>query len=167
MATAGVGKLYGVLDCAVDPALHDHCARLEPEFAVCLFDRVDPKVKAASPHLIELTPTDPLSRAWRTGGWGRNWGVLLSSRADLRTVKLRLKRFTQARLPDGSGPVLFRFWDPRVMRIYMPLLQPDEVEGWFTDIDRWIVATADGKGSLRFSRNGAGVAAEAGPPPRG
>jgi hypothetical protein len=165
MSGAPGGKLYGVLDCAVDPALHAHAERLEPDDAACLFEGVAPTVKRVSPFLVELAPADPLSRAWRTTGWGRNWGVLLSSRADLKTVKLRLKRFTQARLPDGSGPVLFRFWDPRVLRAYLPRLAPPETAGWFTDVDRWIVETEGGAGSIRYTRRGDAVVAEAGPPP--
>jgi hypothetical protein len=162
---SGQAILYGVLDCAIDPALHEHVARLEPEQAACLFERVAPEVKRVSPHVVELAPADPLSKAWRAQGWGRNWGVLFSSLADLRTVKLRLKRFTQARLPDGSGPVLFRFWDPRVLRSYLPLLESADVPAWFTDIDRWIVPTEDGAGSIRFSNHGGAVHAEPGPPP--
>ena len=30
-------RLYGILDCAIDPALHEHVARLEPGSAMCLF----------------------------------------------------------------------------------------------------------------------------------
>lgn len=164
MSGAG-GKLYGVLDCAIDPSLYEHAVRLEPEWAVCLFERVVDRVRRASPWLVELSPSDPLSRAWRGAGWDKNWGVLLSSRADMKTVKLRLKRFTQARLPDGAGPVLFRFWDPRVLRVFLPTLEPEDAPDWFTDIDRWIAPSEDGKGSIRYSLKDGAVTAEAGPPP--
>lgn len=157
--------LYGVLDCAIDPALYAHIERLEPDQAVCLFERVPIQVKRASPHLVELAPTDPLSRLWRTQGWRGNWGVLLSSRRDLTATKLRLKHFTQVRLPDGSGPVLFRFWDPRVLRTYLPLVEGPDVAGWFKDIDRWIVPTEDAQGSLRMTAVNGAVVVEAGPPP--
>ena len=147
--------LYAILDLAADSALHAHVQRLEPQSCACLFEgKLDPAVKAASPHVVELTPDDPLSRLWRGKGWGQSWGLLLSSTASLPVVRRRLRHFTLARLPDGVGPVLFRFWDPRVFRTWMPLVEPQDLGGWFTDIDGYIVETEDGAGSLRYSLNG-------------
>ena len=158
--------LYAVLDLAADAALNAHVQRLEPDGAACLFEgKLHPQVKAASPHIVELAPTDPLSVLWRGAGWGKAWGVLISSSAGLMTVRRRLRHFTQARLPDGSGPVLFRFWDPRVFRVYMPLVEDDQLAGWFTDIDRYIVETEDGAGSLRYSLDRGRLKVETLPPP--
>lgn len=146
-----------MLDCAIDPALHTHAERLSPEASACLFEgRLHPKVLAVSPYVVELSPSDPLTRDWREKGWGQAWGMLIASNAPLMTVRRRLRHFTQAKLPDGAGPVLFRFWDPRVLRVYMPLLEPDQVAAWFKDIDAYIVEAEDGRTALRFSApNGA------------
>ena len=131
--------LYAVLDCAADDALHGQAARLEPYEARCLFfGKLDPVVKAASPHVVELAPGDPLTELWRTQGWSQNWGTWIESRSDLHKVWRRLRHFTQAKLPSGEGPVLFRFWDPRVLRIYMPLIEPAELSAWFQDIDAYV-----------------------------
>lgn len=158
--------LYGILDCAVDPALYEHVARLEPAGADCLFaGRLAPELKRVSPHLVELAPSDPLSRAWRGPGWGKNWGILLSSREGLAFVRRRLRHFTQARLPDGQGPVLFRFWDPRVFRIYLPLVEPGEIAPWFQGIEHYVAETEDGKGSLRYLLKSGALSIETGPVP--
>lgn len=159
-------RLYAVLDCAADPSLHEHVARLEPEGAACLFEgRLHPELKAASPHVVELAPTDPLSKLWRGEGWGRSWGILISSRAGLPAVRRRMRHYTQAKLPDGTGPVLFRFWDPRVFRVWLPLVEPDDLGGWFSDIDRYIVETEDGSGSLRYGLKDGRLTVEPGPRP--
>jgi hypothetical protein len=158
--------LYGILDCAVDPALYSHVARLEPGGAACLFaGQLDPALKQVSPHLVELAADDPLSRAWRGEGWGKNWGILLSSRESLSFARRRLRHFTQARLPDGQGPVLFRFWDPRVFRVYMPLVEPDEIAPWFKGIDHYIAEAEDGKGSLHYSLASGKLSIATGPAP--
>lgn len=158
--------LYGILDCAVDDSLHGRVEALPSGRAECLYEgRLPPAIAAVSPYLVELSPTDPLSRAWRSRGWGRNWGLLLSSEASLTAVRRRLRHFTQVRLPSGEGPVLFRFWDPRVFRAYMPLVEPDQASQWFTDIDRYIVETEDGTGSLRFELDNGQVTVQPGPAP--
>jgi hypothetical protein len=158
--------MYGILDCSRSPTLYEHVARLAPHGASCLFaGDLAEEVARVSPYLVELAPNDPLSRDWRTQGWGQAWGILISSRADLPTLRQRLRRYTTARLPDGGGPMLFRFWDPRVFRVYMPLVEPQELPGWFEAADRYIAETEDGRGSLRYAYNGAALSVEQGPPP--
>ena len=166
MSTPPAARLYGVLDCSRAPDLHEHAWRLEPESAGCLFEgRLDQGVRQVSPYLVELAPSDPLSTLWRTRGWGQAWGILISSRAALPALRRRLRHFTQVRLADGSGPVLFRFWDPRVFRSYMPAVPQQDLAGWFQDVDRYIVENPDGSGSIRYSLRGGALAAEPGPRP--
>lgn len=144
--------LFGILDLAQRPGLHIHVQRLAPHSARCLYEeRLHPQVERVSPHLVELGSDDPLTRAWRTEGWGANWGILVQSPAGFHKVRQRLRHFTQARLPNGEGPVLFRFWDPRVFRSYLPLVEPAEIGQWFVDIDAYIAPTEDGGGMLRYS----------------
>ncbi len=159
-------RMYGVLDCSRDESLYEHVARLQPESAECLFaGKLAPQVLRVSPHLVELAPSDPLSHIWRTAGWGKAWGILISSRATLPVLRRRLRRFTQVKLPDGQGPMLFRFWDPRVFRDYLPLVEPDAIGDWFIDADHYILETADGQGSLRFRLHGGQLLGENGPKP--
>ena len=160
-------QLFGVLDCARDPQLYEHAARMEPHAAECLFaGKLSETVRRASPFVVELAPSDPLSAAWRGQGWGAAWGVLISTRSDGAALRARLRRLTQVRLPDGSGPMLFRFWDPRVLRVFMPLIEPDGLSAWFAPGDRWIVESEDGAGSIRFGGDAGAVSVEPGPRPR-
>jgi len=160
----GTPRVYGVVDCAIDPRLYEHVARLEPQSAACLFEgRLHPQVRAVSPYLVELSPTDPLNRLWIGEGWGRSWGILIGSQADLPVVRRRLRHFTQARLPAGEGPVLFRFWDPRVFRVYLPLVEADQLDDWFRAIDHYIAETEDGQGSICYSLQASGLKVETGP----
>ncbi len=159
-------RLYAVADPARAPELNDHIQRLMPLQAQCLYQgKLDPEVARHCPHLVELSPGDPLVRLWSQAGWGQAWGMWLESSAGFRSVWRRLRHFTQAILPDGSGPVLFRFWDPRVLRVYMPLVEADQLPEWFKDIDAYMVETEDGKGALRWSLAGGALKTAAGPPP--
>jgi len=144
--------LYGILDCAVDPSLYAHVQRLSPFSAECLFaGPFERELLEASPHLVALTPSDPLTQLWRSEGWGMNWGILLFAPGNIAQVRRRLRHFTQARLPSGEGPLLFRFWDPRVFRTYVPLVEPDQLPHWFEGIDTYVVEKPDGAGSLRYT----------------
>lgn len=156
-------RLYGVLDLARAPELYDHVQRLAPHDAECLYrehGRLHPEIVRHCPHLVGLAPHDPLTALWRTRGWGQAWGLLLESSHRLPVVWRRLRHFTQAILPDGSGPVLFRFWDPRVMRVYLPLVEHDQLGEWFKDIHAWLVETEDGAGMIRYTLKAGALSAE-------
>jgi hypothetical protein len=158
--------LYGILDLACAPELFEHVARLEPAGAACLFEgRLDSSVARASPHLVELAPSDPLTITWQNKGWGQSWGILIASREPLGFVRRRLRHFTQARLPGGEGPVLFRFWDPRVFRVYLPLVEPAQLPPWFKGIDRYICETEDGGASLHYTFDGNALEIQSAQPP--
>jgi len=159
-------KLYGVLDLARAPQLYDDVQRLAPLEARCLFlgeGRLHPEVVRHSPHLVELRPEDPLTARWRSQGWGQAWGIWLESHADFTAVWRRLRRFTQAKLPDGSGPVLFRFWDPRVFRTYLPLVEGRDLTSWFAEVEAYLVEADDGTGSLRYHLHGNSLTVRDGP----
>ena len=156
-------KRFAILDCAVDPRLYEHAARLEPGGAMCLFiGKLHPEVKKVSPHLVELTPDDPLTQLWRGEGWGRSWGLWIEARSDLFTIWRRMRHFTQAKLPSGEGPVLFRFWDPRVFRVYMPLVEPEELAPWYEALDAYVAEDEDedGRGAVRYSLRGGALNVE-------
>jgi len=158
--------LYGILDLARAPELYDHVERLAPACAACLFEgKLDPQVLRASPHLVELAAHDPLTVAWQGAGWGRSWGILIASREPLAFVRRRLRHFTQARLPDGQGPVLFRFWDPRVFRIYMPLVEPDALPPWFEGVERYVCESEDGRFAQSYALEGGALRIDPMPAP--
>ena len=56
-------------------------------------------------------------------------------------------QFLQAMLPDGQI-VLFRFYDPRVFRAYLPTLNEAERWQWFAAVEEFRIETKDGSGML-------------------
>jgi hypothetical protein len=47
--------------------------------------------------------------------------------------------------------LLFRFWDPRVLHRYLPLVSQDDLRGWFSDVDAYIVEEPEGQHAARFT----------------
>jgi hypothetical protein len=47
-------------------------------------------------------------------------------------------RFLQVRLPDGSGPVLMRFWDPRVLGVLLDHAEPHQRHAILKDMRFWV-----------------------------
>ena len=121
-------RWYGVIDGAQDPrllSLVQKCAN----HACLISGELHP----------DLAPA--LMPVWKRDGAGRNWGIALLSPLDLQHVKLHLKKFLNAKLPDGTI-ALFRFYDPRVMRTYFSAATPEETAPWFRGIERFSVESA-------------------------
>ncbi|MDP3908197.1 DUF4123 domain-containing protein [Novosphingobium sp.] len=141
MAEVDGGRWYAVIDGAQDPrlmALVQSCAQHD-----CLISgKLDPALAPALPWIAVLDPAEQLTQVWRDHGQGRHWGITLQSAMDLLHVKLQLKKFLNARLPDGRL-VLFRFYDPRVLRTYLTAATPPERDPWFGGITRYSVEAAE------------------------
>jgi hypothetical protein len=108
-----------------------------PPYA-CLFagDIPDPLDKA-SPYLVGLNEPSPLKEAWRAEGWGSAWGMICRSSLPLDELRGHLRKFLLAQLPDGDT-VFFRFYDPRVWRIYWPTCTGEEQAKWLAGVDEFI-----------------------------
>jgi len=153
MASDPGGRWYAVIDGAQDPRLVplvQSCAQ-----HTCLISgELDPGLAPALPWVALLDPAERLAEVWREHGQGRNWGIMLQSPLDLLHAKLHLKKFLNARLPDGQL-VLFRFYDPRVFRTYLRAATPEERAPWFAGVTRYSVETPQPGTYHDFTLNGA------------
>ena len=143
------GNLYGLFDCAADDTLYPLVAAT-PGHACLYAGDIDPELAPAAPFIVEVRETDPLLRAFLAEGHGKNWGILCESRLSLSLVRFHFRHYLQARLPD-KRVVEFRFYDPRVFRVYFPTCAPDELVRWFDGITRFIVENEAGDGFLEYS----------------
>ncbi len=135
--------LYGILDAARDPALLPHLRTLAPQ-ARCLFDDpLDPDLAQAAPWVVALTPQDPFLAWWRENGLGQAWGIAATSDADLTSFRRHLKKCLRAQLPGGRV-VYFRFYDPRVLRTFLPIAEPDQLKALFGPIQTLYVESEEG-----------------------
>mgnify|MGYP000406847271 CR=1 FL=1 len=67
----------------------------------------------------------------------RNAGILVASKEDLGKVRRHWKKWLSVKIPDQEKPVLFRFYDPRVLLAFVMTLPPADAAAFFgpvTDI---------------------------------
>ncbi len=147
--------MFGIVDAARDPRLFALATKSSQH--VCLFaGDLHPAIAGVAPYLCTVGEDDPLLAAWRTEGWGRSWGILFTSTATLKDLRQQFRKYLQAMLPDGQI-VLFRFYDPRVWRTYIPTCSPDQLAGWFQLVSEYAVETPDGTATLRYQFGAGGL----------
>ena len=108
-----------------------------------------------APYLVRLVKESLLLEAVVKEGWGKNWGVYLTSPSDLQEVRRHLRHFLQVKLPSGEQ-VYFRFYDPRVMRVFLPTCTPEDTTQFFGPIQNYLVEDENPKKLFRFVNTGKG-----------
>ena len=111
----------------------------------CLFaGTLAPELEIAAPWIARRDPSEQLLPTWQLHGQGLNWGIMIEAQVTMAEVRNRLRRFLQAKLPDGMI-ALFRFYDPRVFNTYIRAATADERARWFDGgILQYAVEGADG-----------------------
>lgn len=137
-------EVFAVLDGARDPRIYRavYESRLDHE---CLFTGVIPyELAEAAPYLVHLTREAPFTRWALEQGFGRSFGIFAWSRADLETLRRHFRRLL--RVKDDQGRSLyFRYYDPRVLRVYLPTCTAEELREIFGPVGRLLVEGEDGR----------------------
>jgi hypothetical protein len=150
-------EVHAVLDGASVPGLLDRLyAAPRPRF-VCLHrGELAPGVAQMAPYLVRLDRESELTQWVLGSGWGNHWGVFVRSSARLIDLRRHLRNLYQVYGPDLE-PLRFRFYDPRVLRAFMPLAEPAQLDDLFGPVDSWVVEAEDPLRAITFTRAGTSV----------
>ncbi len=132
------GGAWAIVDGARDPAVHPLVtgSRLPQR---CLYiGALAPPLARAAPYLVQLTPEARDTQRLITSAWGASWGIFLRSAAPMLALHRHFRRFL--RVQDERGKkLLFRYYDPRVLRAYLPTCTPDELAYVFGPVEAYVV----------------------------
>ena len=146
--TTTTSELFAIVDTASDPRLFGWVTACR-EYQ-CLFSgKLEPPLQAAAPYLVKLSTESLLYKAWQNEGWGKNWGIFCSSTASIHELRKHFRQFLSARLPDGMI-VQFRFYDPRVWRIYINTCNQADLKNWFAHVLEYTVEAEGGTHSSHY-----------------
>ncbi|MDG3005794.1 DUF4123 domain-containing protein [Paludisphaera mucosa] len=140
---AGGEPLFAVLDAARGGEVYRLILEA-PEEKRSLFEEPRASDLAAfAPYLIEIPEGSPFLERFVGEGWGRSWGVLLTSDRPFDEVRESLKRLSTVVHDDGRR-LLFRFFDPRVLRTHLPASDPADAGAFFRGVLSYLCERDDG-----------------------
>jgi hypothetical protein len=140
-----------LVDAARAQSVHDHLIALGPESrAQSLYQGdIGANLSHVSPWLVTMS-TRPEAAWFAETGFGQSWGVFVVSDLGFEDVRRHLRKFNLVTGPTGQM-LAFRFYDPRVMRVFLPACEADERYHFFGPLQGFLVETEDGSGILRFT----------------
>jgi hypothetical protein len=151
----GEANLFALLDGASAPELRRKLWEEEPECECLYRGDLEPDIAEVAPYLVRLERNSQFGEWVLEQGWGNHWGVFAWSASDLAVLRRHFRRFLIVHDPDGK-PLYFRFYDPRVLRNYLPLCDAAELAELFGPVTAYLMEGQTPGALLRFElRDGA------------
>jgi hypothetical protein len=150
--TASGSSVWAILDAARDERTYSALMFSRLDY-LCLYSGKLPEdLKRTAPYIVELSPTYSFTRQLIEMGWGNSWGVFLRIE-DARNLRHHLRGFL--RVQDESGRrLIFRYYDPRVLRTYLPTCTASELKTVYGPIGSYIVEGDRGESLIEFEFDG-------------
>ena len=149
------GPLYAVLDGARDRSIrHWIISTRAPSW--CLYaGTLEEPLLGAAPHLLRLGRGHAYVDGLFEKGFGNAWGVFLAYSGPAKTLRRHLRTFLRVRTEDGRY-LAFRWYDPRVLRLYLPTCTPGELATVFGPISAF-ACEGDEPGTVHVFRRQEGL----------
>jgi hypothetical protein len=147
----GEAKLntFAVLDGASIPGLLGRLRADKPEH-VCLYrGELKPDLAQRAPYLVRLDPASPFADWLLTEGYNKHWGIFALAPVNFGAMRKHFRTFLLVKDPDGKQ-VYFRYYDPRVLRLYLPTCNAQETAIVFGPIRNYLLESESPANLLRF-----------------
>jgi hypothetical protein len=150
-------KVLAVLDAARDPSISELVRGSDLPHASLLEGSEGEMLAKVAPYIVEL-PRDTALWEKLLPAWGQSWGIFLNTQVGLQAVRDSIRKNLRMRAPSGAE-FYFRFYDPRVLRGFLPTCTPEECGEFFGPVSRFVMEADDPAFAAEFRRT-AGMAAE-------
>jgi Domain of unknown function (DUF4123) len=142
-------KVWAVLDSARD-------RRIYPAVIDCYLNKcclysgdLPSELQLTAPYLIELDRDDRFTRYIINQGWGNSWGIFFRTNAGMERLRRHLREFLVVK-DQGGKRLIFRYYDPRVLRVYLPTCFTRELQTVFGPIEHFLVEGEDSATLIQF-----------------
>jgi len=130
--------LYAILDTARDIKIYALLLNCKEEHQSLYEGQEGAKLSQVAPYLVRLKQDSLLLETLVREGWGQNWGVYLTCTREFQEVRKHFRHFLEVQLPDGKQ-VYFRFYDPRVLRVFLPTCTPEDTTQIFGLVQNYLL----------------------------
>jgi pSer/pThr/pTyr-binding forkhead associated (FHA) protein len=143
--------LYAILDAARDPMILVRLTECKEEYQ-SLYEGIEgARLAAYAPYLLALPRGSTFLETIVREGWGKSWGVYLTCDKPFAEVRKHLRRLLTVELEGHDKKMLFRFYDPRVLRVFLPTCTATERAEFFGPASRYVLE-GDGPTLVREDR---------------
>ena len=148
--------LYALLDAAAEPSVLKAIFESKEQYQSLFEGPQGAQLAHFAPYLVRLPAESPFITTLVEQGWGKNWGVYVTCGEPLDRLRHHFRQLLMVKLPDREQ-VYFRFYDPRVLRLFLPTCNTQQIRLLFGPIRYYIMEDEKPDILLRFSNKQRGV----------
>jgi hypothetical protein len=148
--------LFALLDASREPSVLKVILESKEEHQSLYEGAQGAQLAHFAPYLIRVPQKSPLLDTLVQQAWSKSWGVFLTSDIPLKDLRTHFRHFLNVKLPDGQQ-VYFRYYDPRVLRLFLPTCLPEESTQFFGPVKHFLVEAEDPSMALHFTRGSKGA----------
>lgn len=124
--------------------------KLNPQYDSLYRGRSEKDLNEVAPHLFTYQEGTVFA-SWLIGnGWANAWGVFLYANATFSEVYKHFRRFLVVKNEEGQE-LYFRFYDPRVLRVFLPTCDAAQLKEFFGPVSYFFMEDEDPSFGLQFS----------------
>jgi hypothetical protein len=142
-------SVWMIVDCARDRRIYSDLMNSHLIYTCLYSGNLPHQVEAAAPHLVQLEFEDKSTRDLIRRSWTQAWGVFLRCDARMDRLRRHLRTLLTVRTWNGET-LLFRYYDPRVLRVYLPTCTSDELKTVFGPIQQMFTEAESGESLTTF-----------------
>ena len=145
-------SVYTVLDGASFSNLASELNHHKAEYACLYRGELEADIALVAPYLVSLPPEANITH-WVLKQIGRNNpGIFIHTRVPVYELRKHLRTFLMIK-DQNNQQVYFRYYDPRVLRSYIPSCNAEEKKTLFGPVNHYFAEDKEGKLLLTFSLN--------------
>jgi hypothetical protein len=143
---------FAILDGAIDPGVLAFLKEGGAFFQSLYEGEPAAHIAPFGPFLVDLSTSPHLLPHLILRGWGKSWGIYLRSAQTFHEVRHHLRSLL---LVDAAGEkALFRFYDPRVLPIFLDTAAAEQCAEFFGLIEAFVLETFRTGELVIFSNSG-------------
>ncbi len=108
---------------------------------VCLYrGEIPDDLAQVAPYLVRLKYNHEFTKRILEQGWGHAWCIYVSvdDEVGFHNLRKHFRTFLKVEHPDG-GAMNFRYYDPRIMRLYLPTCNAEEQRIMFGSLHAYMM----------------------------
>lgn len=143
-------RTFVVLDGASVPDLRMRLYETNPPH-YCLFrGELEPDVAEVAPYVVQLALGSVFADWVTSECFGKHWGIFAHSLHSIKEMRRHFRSLVTV-YDEAGEPMIFRFYDPRVLQNFLPTCNEDELKTFFGNVDALFAENAKQQTLVSYS----------------
>ncbi len=150
--------VYAILDGSRNKKIHPMLCESQLRYS-CLYEgRLNYELTLAAPYIVRLEKDNHFTHELIHQGWGNSWGIYAITHTPATLVGVRRNCRKIAYITDSKNKkYVFRYYDPRVFKVYLPTCNALEASKVFGPITEYVIESHTPDKPHRFIQTSQGA----------